>query len=50
MFLSALAAVQHALRTFAMMRTERAGGCGEVGLHNIVNVQNHVATLLMHEE
>ena len=37
-----------------MMRTERAGGggggAGEFGLHNIVNVRNHVATPLMHEE
>ena len=26
------------------------GGAGEFGLHNIVNVRNHVATPLMHEE
>ena len=29
-------------------RTSRGGG--EFGLHNIVNVRNHVATPLMHEE
>ena len=35
-------------------RTSRGGGGGggpgEFGLHNIVNVRNHVATPLMHEE
>ena len=34
-------------------RTSRGGGgggAGEFGLHNIVNVRNHVATPLMHEE
>ena len=47
---SELAAVQHALRTFTMMRTERDGFAVEFSLRNIVNVRNHVATPLMHEE
>ena len=49
-FLNALAAVQHALRTFTMMRTERDGLAVEFSLHNIVNVRNHVATPSMHDE
>ena len=49
-FLHALAAVQHALRTITMLRTERDGFAREFGLQNIVNVRNQVALPLMHEE
>ena len=49
-FLHALAAVQHALRTFTMLRTKRDGFAVEFGLQNIVNVRNQVALPLMHEE
>ena len=45
-----LAAVQHALRTFTMLRTKRDGFVIEFGLQNIVNVRNQVALPLMHEE
>ena len=47
--LHALAEVQHASRTFTMLRTERDGFAVEFGLQNIVNVRNHVALPLMHE-
>ena len=46
----ALVAVQHALRTFTMLQTERDDFAVEYGLQNIVNVRNHVALPLMHEE
>ena len=36
--------------TVTMMRTERDGFAVEFGLYNIVNVRNHVARPLMHEE
>ena len=44
-----LVTVQHALRTFTMLRTERDGFAVEFGLQNIVNVRNQVALPLMHE-
>ena len=43
-----IAAVQHALRTFTMLRTERDGFAVEFGLQNIVSARNQVALPLMH--
>ena len=48
-FLHALAAVQHVLRTFTMLRIERDGFAVEFGFAKHCECPNQVALPLMHE-